>query len=374
MSVPSSALRRTAALACLLALASCSGQTQKEPAAPEFKDGEGITAVLLPQMASTGEDTEKSTDADYVVDATVEGAEAGQEVELQVADGDEWTTQDTGETDAKGRVTLTAGGATELRVVSGEDDERVGINLSTDDAPEPTFVDEFDALDPAAWATRDQGYTGVRLCSRAADDAVEVTDGVLRLSVLDDPDKASCRFKGETYDYRLNGHLGSAYNFTYGHAAARIKFQELRGQHGAFWLQGSGTEPVGPAKVTGSEIDVIEYFGDDHPEGGLSSFVYWHPTAKGETAGGWVPDSETFGEAWSSQFHVFSVDWTPEGYVFRIDGQITDTIKKGVSGVPEFLILSLLSSDYELQQLGGDDNLPQHMDVDWVKVWADPTA
>jgi len=366
-------MRRTAALACLAALAACSGSSGADLTESDFKDGKGIRAVVLPQLAATGEDAEKSTEADFVVDVSIEGAEAGREVELQVADGDDWRTEDTAETDAEGRVALTVGEASELRVVSGGDTP-VGITLSADDAPAPSFTEEFDKLDPAVWGTRDQGYVGVRLCSRAADEAAEVVDGVLRLSVLDDPNKGVCRVKGKPYDYRLNGHIGSAYSFAYGHAAARIKFQPLRGQHGSFWLQGFGPEPTGDAKDTGAEIDIIEYFGDDHPDGGLTSFVYWHPTAKGETAGGWLPEPEKFGDDWAKKFHVFSVEWTPEKYVFRIDGQVTDTITQGVSGQQEFLILSLLSSDYELQHLKDDDKLPQHMDVDWVKVWADPPA
>jgi beta-glucanase (GH16 family) len=373
MSGTRTAARRTAALVCLAALTACSGASGIDLAESDYEDGVGITATVLPQLAAPGEDTEKSTDAEYVVDATIEGAQAGQAVELQVADGDDWTVADSAETDADGRVALTVGEADELRVVS-EGKTPVGIRLSTEDAPEPTFVDEFDELDDAAWATRDQGYTGVRLCSRASDDAAEVEDGALRLSVLDDPKRGDCRVKGKKYAYRLNGHLGSAYSFKYGHAAARIKFQEQRGQHGAFWLQGFGAEPTGDAELTGAEIDVIEYFGDDHPDGGLTSFVYWHPTAKGKTAGGWLPDPGQYGDDWSSKYHVFSVEWTPKKYVFRIDGQVTDTITQGVSGQSEFLILSLLSSDYELQHLDGEDKLPQQMDVDWVKVWADPPA
>lgn len=373
MSRTSSAPRRTSALVCLAALTACSGASGIDLAESDYKDGEGITATVLPQLAAPGEDTEKSTDAEYVVDATIDGAKAGQEVELQVPDGDGWSAEDSAKTDADGRVALTVGEASVLRVVS-DGETPVGIHLSTDDAPEATFVDEFDKFDDTAWASRDQGYTGVRLCSRASDDAAEVEDGALRLSVLDDPEKGMCQVKNKKYNYRLNGHLGSAYSFTYGHAAARIKFQEERGQHGAFWLQGFGAKPTGDAKVTGAEIDVIEYFGDDHPDGGLTSFVYWHPTTKGKTAGGWLPDPAQYGDDWSSKYHVFSVDWTPEKYVFRIDGQVTDTLTEGVSGQPEFLILSLLSSDYELGQLKGEDKLPQEMDVDWVKVWADPPA
>ena len=41
----------------------------------------------------------------------------------------------------------------------------------------------------------------------------------------------------------------------------------------------------------------------------------------------------------------------------------------GVSGQPQYPILSLLSSDYELSQLGSEKKLPQHMYVDWIRVW-----
>lgn len=370
MSRASSALRRTSVLVCVVSLAACSGGEGGDLSESDYKDGAGITATVLPQIAAAGEDTEKSTDAAYVVDVTIQDAGAGREVELQVADGEDWSDEDTAETDDEGRVTLTTRAAGELRVVS-DGDKPAGIHVSTDDAPEATYVDEFDELDKTAWGTRDQGYTGVRQCSRASEDAAEIVDGALRLSVLNDPDKGACRQKGK-FDYRLNGHIGSAYSFVYGHAAARIRFQDLRGQHGAFWMQGSGPEPTGSAKLTGAEIDVIEYFGDDHPQGGLTSFIYWNATAKGKKAGGWLDDPEQYGDDWSSKYHVFSVEWTPKEYVFRIDGQVTNTITQGVSGQPEYLILSLLSSDYELAQLGGEDNLPQHMDVDWVRVWAKP--
>ena len=67
-----------------------------------------------------------------------------------------------------------------------------------------------------------------------------------------------------------------------------------------------------------------------------------------------------------------SVEWTPERYIFRIDGRETFRTSKGVSGRPEFLILSLLSSDYELSKLKGEANLPQAMSVDWIRFWQAP--
>jgi hypothetical protein len=74
-------------------------------------------------------------------------------------------------------------------------------------------------------------------------------------------------------------------------------------------------------------------------------------------------------DRWWRNYHVFSVEWTPEEYIFRIDGHETMRTDEGISHDPEFVILSMLSSDYELGALEGDDRLPQHMDVDWVQIW-----
>ncbi len=263
-------------------------------------------------------------------------------------------------------------------MVVGEGDDAVGASVDTADAPEASFTDDFDedTVDEAdgPWVTRDQGYIGVRTCSRAGADAAEVADGVLRLSVLEDPDRRGdeCQLPGrrKKFPYRLNGHVGTeaSYAFTYGYAAARIRTQAARGQHSAFWMQAvGGQQPGGPAKG-GAEIDVMEYFGDDHPEGGLTSFTYFLDKAgKKQTVGGWLPDAEELGDDWASDYHVFSVEWTPDEYVFRIDGRVTQRLEGETSGRPEFLILSLLSSDYELPRFNGE--LPEHMDVDWARVW-----
>ena len=117
-------------------------------------------------------------------------------------------------------------------------------------------------------------------------------------------------------------------------------------------MQADGGQGTGGPKKGGAEIDVMEYFGDDHPEGGLTSFTYFlDKDGKKQTVGGWLPDVDELGDDWAEQYHVFSVEWTPKEYVFRIDGKVTQRLEGGDSGRPEFLILSLLSSDYELAAL-----------------------
>ncbi|WP_133241132.1 glycoside hydrolase family 16 protein [Nocardioides gansuensis] len=358
----------------MLTLSACSGSDAGGPEESSYADGEGISVEVHPRLAHAGEDPAPADAAAYVIDAKLDEAEEGVEVQLQVDGEAGWTVVDEAETDAKGRASLTSAESGEQRVVTTDEDNPLGVHFDpAEDSPAPTMTDDFvDSI--GAWVTRAQGYAGVRMCSRADDRAVRVKDGLLRLSVLDDPQRGLCTHKGERYAYRLNGHIGSEafHIFRFGYAAARIRFQSPRGQHGAFWLQSYGLGTPGPASRTGAEIDVIEYFGDEHPQGGLTSFVYWTPPGgKSQTQGSWIADPEQYGEDWSSKFHVFSVEWTPREYVFRIDGEITRRIREGVSGQPEFLILSLLSSDYELQHIE-DDELPVHMDVDWVRVWETP--
>ena len=371
--------RLAVAVVTLAALvAGCSSSPGSDGEAPSYRTSDDVQARVLPQLAAEGEDVEAADDASWVVDATIAGAEEGTAVTLLArTDGGGWEPVSEAETDADGQVSLTSDTAGELVVVAGEGDDALGAEVTTADAPETTFTDDFD--DPASvdgpdaqWHTRDQGRTGVRTCSQADPSAAEVTDGVLVLSVLEDPAGGECQLPGrrKKFPYRLNGHVGTegVYGFTYGYAAARIRTQSARGQHSAFWMQAVGGQTEGGPKVGGAEIDIIEYFGDDHPEGGLTSFTYFlDENGDKQTEGGWLPDVDELGDDWAEEFHVFSVEWTPDEYVFRIDGRVTQRIEGETSGRDEFLILSLLSSDYELPRFNGE--LPEEMEVDWARVW-----
>ena len=362
-------------LVVALAAAACSSTEAAGP--PSYQPSDAVDVRVLPQLAATGGDVESADDAAWVVDASVADTAEGTDVTLYAQNEDDaWEAVSQAKTDADGTVALTTVAPGELHVVVGDGDDAIGAEASTDDAPEASFTDDFDedTVDEAdgAWVSRTQGYIGVRTCSRTDPSAAQVGDGVLTLSVLDDPAKGECRLPGrrKEFPFRLNGHVGTEgrYGFTYGFAAARIKTQSARGQHAAFWMQSVGGQQAGGAKKGGAEIDVMEYFGDDHPEGGLTSFTYFlDKDGEKQTVGGWLPDVEQYGDDWASDYHVFSVEWTPEEYVFRIDGQVTQRLEGETSGREEFLILSLLSSDYELPRFDGE--LPQSMQVDWARVW-----
>jgi hypothetical protein len=124
---------------------------------------------------------------------------------------------------------------------------------------------------------------------------------------------------------------------------------------------------------TGAEIDVAEYFGDHTRGGGLSNFVH-HTAADGAvtSAGGIRPNAAEVlgpGRTPSNSWHVYSVEWSPKGYVFRLDGVPTFRPTKAyVASTPEFLVLSLLTSDWELPAL---TTTKPKMRVDWVRAWQD---
>ncbi len=122
-----------------------------------------------------------------------------------------------------------------------------------------------------------------------------------------------------------------------------------------------------PVVESGAEIDVIEWFGTG--SSGLASGVWTYGGgAQARAAGGTIADQAAYGTDWAGTYHVFSVEWTPTEYVFRIDGRETLRTSAGVSQTAEYLILSLLVANFEALRIT-PDALPQTMAVDWVRVW-----
>jgi beta-glucanase (GH16 family) len=354
------------------------------------------TLVAMPQIVQQGKKPASSGSAKAALTATVKPAKVGRPVALQVQKGKKWKTVSKTKLTKKGRAEFGApisksGQALNYRVTAAAFKGAKAVTskpTSTSRWLTSSFTDEFSGstLSPS-WNYRGPNYEpdSLRECSHGDPRAVSVTGGTVRISVIKDQSRASAKCVAKKdgkstgkYAYRLNGHIGTEGNVSmrYGFAAARIKMHKLRGQHGGFWMQPATKVPGSfSAKSTGAEIDVIEYFGDQHPEGGLTSFIYSkNSSGKDVKTGSLIKDSTSFlankKDGWSKNYHVFSVEWTPSVYIFRIDGKESWRTTVGVSGQEQFPILSLLSSDYEISQMkGGDSKLPQSMAVDWVRLW-----
>jgi beta-glucanase (GH16 family) len=338
----------------------------------------------LPPIAHPGGAPRPIGDASAVVTAQVRPASPGEVVVLQRRQGDGWTTVSRAEQNASG---IAIFADLETAPTPGTSYRAVVPQSATSPPAEasvwtPIFSDEFagTSLDPSKWTHRQLGFynPGSRDCSKTDPSAASASGGTLQLHVRIDPRRTGepcvTREYG-THDYYLNGHVATEglFDFKYGVAAARVKFQRERGQHGAFWLQRQVPAVIaGDPTSSGAEIDIAEFFGEGYQDGGLASFIYYRNAQdEDEKVGGLLPRATSElppGDSWWRNFHVFSVEWTPEEYIFRVDGRETFRTDEVVSGVEQFLVLSLQSSDWELAKLDRSA-LPTTMEVDWVRVW-----
>lgn len=231
-----------------------------------------------------------------------------------------------------------------------------------------SFGDEFagTALDRSRWNTRVQPYHGNRKCARPADSRVAVAGGVLRLSVRKTTATSTVvdgRVVKCPYGVWENGMIGTAegnanpFSQAYGVFAARVALQNAKGMHGSFWLQGQGS--------SAAEIDVIEHFGTGHPSALTSKIHYTGGgTLQSATTGNLVG---TLKGGRATSWNVYSVEWSPAGYVFRINGvESWRTDRPHVSSAQQEMILSLLTSDWALPGLKEPSST---MQVDWVRAW-----
>jgi beta-glucanase (GH16 family) len=341
---------------------------------------------VLPGIAQNGEVPADAGAAALVGGAKFEPPRAGRPVQVQRREsGGDWTTvvrtRQASDGTVSFRLPQDSGSPNQVRLLAAP----VSGASAHASAPQGSnrwdlkFDEQFTlGIDPARWSIRADQWApeSQRTCAKADPGMHSSEGGVAVLRVQPDlaqpPESCDWRNqetgKGGRESYYLNGHIGTqtAYSFRYGVAAGRVKFQEPRGMHGAFWLQDSG-EADG---AIGAEIDVVEFFGRGYSDGGIASFIY---PSEGEEVGGTQPDAsaalQSKSDAWWSRYHVFSVEWTPDRYVFRIDGHETLRTKRGVADRKAFVILSLLTSDWEMSKL--PEAGTGEMSVDWVRVWQD---
>lgn len=245
-------------------------------------------------------------------------------------------------------------------------------------------------LNSRYWTYRQTGsrLAHTRKVSMSHPSATGVKGGTLQLRVHKASSKhknynnySKKEWKGKTLKY-INGHVGTEnkFSFKYGFAAARVNFATNRGQHGSFWLQS--------ARAGGDEIDTVEFFGKGYPKRGLSHFIHTRSGSKTKKIGGLVDSHKWFAKGHTpyNSYHVYSVEWTPRKYVFRMDGHVVKTINRTTSKQEQFLVLSQLTSDWELEEVyrKGRSSLRKAFEkelkngsttsVDWVRVWVDPSG
>ena len=346
------------------------------------------TLASLPPIVQPGTTAAAPSDKGALV-ATFTPASPGQRVTLERQTRNGWRTVATAVEDAWGSAAFASGAGT-YRARTTADGRTWVTGRVTTARWQPSFEDTFSgtALDASVWNDQKREHESVyapRTCARVDPSARRVSDGVLHLGVALDPalsgvpcDYTSTRAAGTTSGtspYLLNSQVSTEHTrfFQHGIVAARIKPQRAKGMHSGFWMLPSGTKYADGNPAAGTEIDVMEFFGENGrgTETISSSIHYYQGGWNKVSLGDPVPAARrvlTRKNDWWDEFHVFSVEWTPTEYVFRVDGREYYRETSAVSQAQQYLVLSNLTSDYELAELATDE-MADTAQVDWVRVF-----
>ena len=133
------------------------------------------------------------------------------------------------------------------------------------------------------------------------------------------------------------------------------------GHWAAFWMMCPGVNRVGDEGRDGTEIDIVEMPWRD---GKVTMNLHWDGYGKAHKSAGTNFTRPELAEG----FHDYGLLWTPEQYVFYVDGhEVWRSKAGGVSQVPEYLKLT-----EEIGSWGGDikkADLPDYFEVDYVRVY-----
>ncbi|MDR1768053.1 MAG: glycoside hydrolase family 16 protein [Propionibacteriaceae bacterium] len=335
----------------------------------------------------------------YVVTATFPKSFKNRSVTLQMKSGGKWKKVKTVKVAKTGRVAVTVkkAGSTQYRIVSAKWKSKKAFSTKAFSAStqwKTAFSDDFSGktLNTAKWYNRQVDvYAGSRICAATSTKNATVSGGKAKIT-LSKVSASSARAKAAVANAKVyyqgllaaattsadkakytklvknpcpygvfdQGHIATTTQFTHGIIAAKIKFPKQRGQHGGLWLQGmSGEDQV--------EIDVAEFYGvKKNHKNELTSLLHLPGGTVADRVGGYVKYIPK--KTYYSSYHVFSVEWNKSSYIFRVDGVETFRTSKRLTSDPHELILSLLTSDWEMPNLN-TKKLPNSMLVDWVRVY-----
>jgi beta-glucanase (GH16 family) len=234
------------------------------------------------------------------------------------------------------------------------------VTMTSYDHETYTFADEFNgsagaAPDPAKW-THDLGGGGW------GNNELQTYTNSRKNSFLDGQGNLVIRAT-EREGYYSSARLTTANSFSqrYGHWEARIKINSQTGVWPAWWMLGDNFSSVGWPRC--GEVDMVEDYGFSAVESSVHTRTDNQPAVR-SFAGGTGNDSD---------FHVFSMDWTPEGITFSRDGEQYAAHVWNANGPsdpprPMFMLLNVAVGG----KIGDPEShtvFPADLVVDYVRVW-----
>jgi beta-glucanase (GH16 family) len=258
---------------------------------------------------------------------------------------------------------------------------------SENTAPKLIFEDNFEGnfLDRTKWDNSPEWDRQGRSSWR--NDMVSVSDGLLRLGLRLDPELGAAKSPnnavtannwiraGAVQTQRANS--GRIFESSYGFWEASIRFPQVPGTWGAFWLMCYTIGDQTSSAVMGTEIDILESIGN---AGNTYNFaIHWnyHGPAPGTSASIDFNPNRGHTNIYDGEFHVFALEWNPSEYIFYINGEEYWRVRYdarhsrfGILRNPAYIILSVEAANWDQALPAGF--FEDEMLVEWVRVWNQP--
>ncbi|GAB5556766.1 MAG: hypothetical protein SchgKO_09790 [Schleiferiaceae bacterium] len=228
--------------------------------------------------------------------------------------------------------------------------------------PVDTSVWFPETVPPNAWGW----FNGEKQHYTDRTDNSYVSNGTLKIVAKAE----SYTFQGLTLDY-TSARLTSKYDFTYGRVEIRAKLPFGDGTWPALWMLGTSIgNSVHPPTLGWpdcGEIDIMEHWGNDQN-------VIHGSIHNRSSHGATVNTNKLIRDSVSDDFHVYSMNWSPDQISFLMDGQLYYTYHPDPKDMdnwpfdlPHFFILNVAmgSGWYDI-----DPNFVEsEMEVDYVRVY-----
>lgn len=172
-------------------------------------------------------------------------------------------------------------------------------------------------------------------------------------------------------DWKINSGLirsKDKFYFTYGYIEMRAKVTKGNGLLSALWLTGQNGWPP--------EIDIMEYLGVE-PDS-IYMTLHCNPNEDATCEGVYKSGEDRqlgtkyiLGD-WSLDYHIYSIEWTPESIIWFIDDVEVYNVTTGVPKDPMYIVLSICAhncGDGWSERTDKTTPNPAKFYIDYVKVY-----
>jgi beta-glucanase (GH16 family) len=235
----------------------------------------------------------------------------------------------------------------------------------------PVWREEFDGptIDGTRWDVAEEfvkNWPGAPWRRNWKRSNVFIDNGVLVIQTIQDGDGYS------TGAIRTGStRPGSEQKFeqAFGRFEARFQPPKEQGHWAAFWLMSAGAFHVDGSGRDGTEIDIIELA---YRNGTANHALHWDGYREAQKSAVKELRDASLADGW----HTVVLEWTPEEYVFFVDGRETwRTRAGGVSQIPAYIkITEEIGNDGTGEDAWGvgpisEASLPDQFRIDYVRVW-----